>query len=163
MNGIHFYDAATPQNVPSGVYAGVYVNGFTWPRSQVERMARVFRISVMRQSFWAKYARCLDMEAGAAVPEIDLVPFIRERKAHHFDDATGYVNRSNWLTAIEACHHGGEPEPLWWVATLDGTMIVERPAGAPPGPGAWAVQYGQGPGQAYDLSVLHGINNLHKP
>lgn len=158
---VHFWDAANPANVPSGVHAAVYVNGFAWPQSQIDRMAAVFRVSVRRESFWAKFARCLDCEPGAADPAVDLVPFINERRAHGFNDATGYVNRSNWLTAIEACHRANKMEPLWWVATLDGTMQVERPAAAGPGPGAWAVQYQGGMNSPVDVSILHGINNFH--
>ena len=78
---IHFYDAATPENVPSGVYAAVYVNGFAWPESQIKRMAKVIRISVHREAYWAKFARVIDIESGAALTT-DAVPFIRARRAH---------------------------------------------------------------------------------
>lgn len=155
---IHFYDAATPQNVPSGSYAAVYINGFAWPESQIKRMARVIRVSVHRESFWAKYARVIDVENGAALPE-DVVPFIRMVEAHHRDDATAYVNRSNWGTVRalvdEAITRHEIKGCRYWVATLDGTQDLP---GDP-----WAVQYFGGPTTAYDLSVLHGINNFHKP
>lgn len=149
---IHFYDSATPQNVPSGVYAAVYVNGFAWPERQVKRMARVFRISVHREAFWAKYARCIDVESGAALPE-DVPGFLRERRAHGYGDGTVYVNRSNWETVKEHIQRAALPQPFYWVATLDGTQDV---------PGAWAVQY-RDEGNRFDLSVLHGINNFVRP
>ena len=154
---IHFYDAATPENVPSGVYAAVYVNGFVWPQAQVRRMAKVIRISIRREAFWAEHARCLDIELGAAEPG-DAVPFVRRRraflKAHglHGDDATCYVNRSNIVEVRQLFEEAHEPPPLVWVATLDGTTEVE---------GAWAVQY-ETTGR-FDLSILHGVDNFRRP
>lgn len=161
---IHFYDSAAPQNVPCGVYAAVYVNGYAWPESQVKRMGKVIRISVHRDAFWAKYARVIDLEAGAAEPQ-DAVPFFETRLAHGFEDGTAYVNRSNWQEIYDRCHDGrlttrhGKPwMPRFWVATLDGTQKPEGPGGIP-----WAVQYYGGMHTAYDLSVLHGINDFHRP
>lgn len=147
---IHFYDAATPENVPSGVHAAVYINGFVWPESQVQRMAAVRRISVERESHWADLASIIDVEGGAALPE-DVVPFLKRRISHGWFDGTAYVNRSNYGDVAERVRSAGLM-CLYWVATLDGTMEVD---------GAWAVQYGQGPGQAYDLSVLYGHNYFH--
>jgi hypothetical protein len=147
---IHFYDAATPENVPSGVYAAVYVNGYAWPQSEVERMAKVIRISVQREAYWAKYARVIDVETGAALPA-DVVPFIRERMALGHDDATAYVNRSNKATVEQLVDDAGL-KCRYWVATLDGTQDI---------PGAWAVQY-LGAGR-YDLSILYGVNDFHNP
>lgn len=153
---LHFYDAANPLNVPSGVYAGVYVNGFAWPQDQIDRMARIFRISVHRESFWAKYARCIDVENGAALPQ-DVPRFIWERRAHGHNDATAYVNRSNWQQVIDIVEAAKQPHPFYWVATLDGTMSVPALAGNQ----AWAVQYETTHG--HDVSVLHGINNFTRP
>lgn len=156
---LHFYDAAAPENVPSGVHAGVYINGFAWPQSQVDRMAKVFRISVHHEAYYARIARCIDVENGAAMPT-DVVPFIKYRRAHlkaqghRGDDATAYVNRSNWSTVVDLVHQAGIEQPLYWVATLDGTQELE---GNP-----WAVQYATIHG-AYDLSVLHGVDNFRKP
>jgi hypothetical protein len=150
---IHFYDAATPQNVPSGVYAAVYINGYAWPESQIDRMSRVIRVSVHPEAFWAKYARVIDVENGAASPD-NVVPFIRERIAHGHHDATAYVNRSNW-DAVKQLVAAAKLEAWvrYWVATLDGTQDV---------PGAWAVQYAT-INNAYDLSVLHGVNDFSNP
>ena len=153
---LHFYDAANPLNVPSGVHAAVYVNGFAWPESQIDRMAAIFKVSVHRESFWAKYARCIDVENGAALPE-DVPGFIWERRAHGHNDATAYVNRSNWQRVIDLVEQARQPHPLYWVATLDGTQIVPALAGN----SAWAVQYETVHG--HDLSILHGINNFTAP
>lgn len=148
-----FLDSAQPSRVPTGSNAAVYVNGYKWSAADVHRMARVFRVSVDREASWARLARCIDIEAGAAHPE-DAVPFVLERRRLGFDDATCYVNRSNWPTVRAAFHAAQVPEPLWWVATLDGTWQI---------PGAWAVQGGQGGGGAWDVSILHGVDNLHTP
>ena len=150
---IHFYDAATPENVPSGVYAAVYVNGFAWPLEEIRRMRRVIRVSVEREAAWAGKARVLDIENGAAEPS-DLVPFIKRRMSHGYRDATAYVNRSNWGDCLERVQHAGL-RCYWWVRTLDGTQDV--------GGGAWAVQYRGGMTAAYDLSVLHGVDSFHRP
>lgn len=149
---IHFYDAATSQNVPSGVYAAFYVNGFVWAPSEIRRMSRVFGVSVRSDPSYARVARCLDIERGAATVK-DLVPFMQERAAHvgGFHDVVAYVNRSNWDRAKQAVHAAGLPDPHWWVATLDGTDI----------PSAWACQQFGHPG--YDLSVLHGVDNFRRP
>jgi hypothetical protein len=158
---IHFYDAASPQNVPSGVHAAVYVNGYAWPQSEIDRMSRVFRISVLREASWGRVARCLDIENGAALPQ-DMPAFIAYRK-HRWPNTTAYVNRSNWQTVWELVRQSGEPEPRWWVATLDGTQDVELTINGKVVARPWAVQYGQGPGGGYDLSVLHGIDDFVKP
>lgn len=147
---VHFADAATPQNVPSGMHAAVYCNGFTWPADQIRRMAKIRTITVDRESHWASIASIIDVENGAALPP-DVVPFLRERKARGYDDGTAYVNRGNWSTVKSLVDAAGVP-CLYWVATLDGTMVI---------PGAWAVQYGQAPGGAYDLSVLYGHDYFH--
>lgn len=157
---IHFYDAATPQNVPTGVYAAPYVNGFAWPENQIKRMGHIFRISVLRDAFWAKYARCIDVETNAALPS-DVPGFLRMRLAHHFNDGTVYVNRGNWQACYDAVAEAKLPQPLWWVATLDDTMYVELIRDGKVLARPWAVQYRDvGP---YDLSVLYGINNFHRP
>lgn len=150
---IHFYDAASPENVPSGVYAAVYVNGFTWPEEEIRRMRRVIRVSVEKEAFWARSARTLDVENGAADP-VDLVPFLKERRSQGHRDGTGYVNRSNWGDCLERVHFAKIP-CLWWVSTLDGTQDV--------GGGAWAVQDEGGPTARFDVSVLHGENTFRLP
>lgn len=153
---IHFYDASTPENVPSGVYAAVYVNGYVWPEEQVRRMAKVFRISVRQESSYAKVARCIDVENGAALPQ-NVVPFLGQRLELGFPDGTVYVNRSNREQVKELCQEAkfkfrNRPwMPFEWVATLDGTDI----------PDAWAVQLLTEHG--YDYSILHGVDNFHKP
>lgn len=149
---IHFYDAAGSEHVPSDQYAAVYVNGFAWPASEVTRMKKVIRISVEREATWARHARVLDIENGAALPT-DAVPFLQERKSLGFHDGTLYVNRSNWGDVKERCTAAGFT-PFWWVATLDGTQDI---------PGAWAVQFSGGPTASVDISVLHGVDNFRKP
>lgn len=151
-NHIHFYDSANPAAIPSGVYAAVYVNGFAWSPSQIRRMHKVFAISVHNDPTWAHRARCIDVENGAATID-HVVPFLNLRRELGFDDGTVYVNRSNHDAVQERCHAAGL-NPLFWVATLDGTQDV---------PGAWAVQYQGGEHAPFDLSVLLGWDNFHRP
>ncbi len=157
---LHFYDAANSHNVPSGVHAAVYVNGFAWAESEVKRMARIFRVSVRSDARWARLARCIDIEAGAARPA-DAVSFIRHRRAIGFPDSTCYVNRSNWQEVYERVRHANLPEPLWWVATLDGTRQVALSIAGRTVAHAWAVQFETVNG--FDLSVLHGNDNFVRP
>lgn len=152
---LHFYDAANSHNVPSGVHAGVYINGFRWERSEVERMNRIFSISVEREAGWARQARCIDIEAKAGVPQ-DAVPFIRERKHLGFDDGTCYTNRSN-RREVGARLKAAGLTALEWCATLDGTQEVEPV----PGLHLWAIQIETIHG--FDVSVLLGVDNFHKP
>lgn len=116
-------------------------------------MARVFRVSVRGESDWAHSARCIDVENGAATPQ-DAVAFVKERRRLGYNDATVYVNRSNHEETAKLISEAGLEPPYWWVATLDGTQDV---------PGAWAVQYQGGLHAAFDLSILHGVNNFHQP
>lgn len=150
---IHFYDSASPQNVPSGVYAAVYVNGFAWDAEEIHRMRRIIRISVEQSRAWARHARCIDVETGAADPS-HAVAFVQERQRLGFNDATVYVNRSNYDVVQELIERAHIPHPYYWVATLDGTQNVE---------GAWAVQYQGGATSPFDVSILRGVNNFVRP
>lgn len=151
---LHFYDSAEPRNVPSGVHAAVYVNGrFAWPESEVRRMAKVIRVTVLPGAFWAHLARCIDIENGDATPQ-SAMPFLIERDKH-YGDATAYCDRSTRPEVESLCRHAGILEHVrFWVATLDGTQGV---------PGAWAVQYQGGLRSAFDLSVLHGVDDFRVP
>lgn len=160
---IHFYDAASPHAVPSGVYAAVYVNGFKWPEADVQRMRRVIRVSVEREASWARHARVIDVESGAALPE-DVVPFLHERLSLGHHDGTAYVNRSNILDVHERVVHERERTGndhflcRYWMATLDGSQPTEYDRLH-----LWAVQYHGGMSAAYDLSVLYGVDDFVKP
>ena len=149
---LHFYDASEPRNVPTGVHAAIYINGlYTWPLLERARMGWIISISVLRDPAWARHARVIDVETGAARPE-DVVPFIVRRKLEGYDDATAYVNRSNWPTVRALVENAGLT-CRYWVATLDGTDL----------PGAWAVQIQGGARAPYDLSILHGTDDFHRP
>lgn len=97
----HFYDSASPQNIPSGVMASAYVNGYVWSQAETDRMSRVFHTSVYGESYWAKVARCIDVERGAATPA-DVVPFFRERAHYGHADATVYASLSNMDQIVQA-------------------------------------------------------------
>lgn len=163
---VHFYDAANSRNVPSGVYAAVYVNGaFAWPESERKRMSHIIGISVLREPQWAEHARCLDIENGAALPE-DAVAFVKHRgmflaaHGHHHNDAVVYVNRSNREEVHQRLDAAGITTVMdnlnvdtarEWVATLDGTDVID----------AWACQ--SSTDGLLDRSILHGIDSFRRP
>lgn len=150
----HFYDSANPRNIPSGVHAAYYVNGFAWPESEIKRMGAVFGISVLSESHWAEVARCIDVETGAATPG-DVPGFVHHRRALGHNDPVAYVNQSNWQAVKDALHSAGVAEPHYWVATLNGHPILSHTE-------CWAEQYAD-MNNAFDLSVLYGINNFRRP
>lgn len=162
MNGqhqhLHFYDSANSRSVPSGVHAGVYINGaFRWSHAEQQRMSGIFSISVLREPGWARLARCIDVEAGAGLPP-DVVPFIRERAHLGFDDGTVYTNRSNREQVGNRLADAGL-EALEWCATLDGTISLQPVRGLK----LWAIQYSGGFHAPFDQSILLGVDNFHKP
>lgn len=151
---IHFYDSASPHNIPSGVHAAVCINGdFAWRESDVRRMEAVFRYIAVgnNEPSWAAHARGIDIEPECVWPPENAMPFLIARHKH-YGDATAYVNRST-LPQVEEMVHNAGISVYYWIATLDGTQEV---------PGAWAVQYTD-VHNLYDISILHGVNNLHKP
>ena len=154
---IHFYDAANPRNVPSGVYAAVPIDGMfahDWGL-HIHRMEKVFRYTVLGGVAVAHQARGIDIERGDRANSPNFyIPFLEER-TKHYGDATAYCNRDTRPSVMAACERAGILDRvLFWVATLDGTSEV---------PGAWAVQYKGGPTSPFDLSVLHGVDNFHRP
>ena len=153
---LHFYDAANAGNVPSGVVAFVPVDGdFAWRESDVHRMSRVARYTVLGGAEAARHARGIDIEVGDRANNPDeYMPFLIARHKSH-GDATPYCNRSTLPSVQQHCERAGILSGMhFWVATLDGTQDV---------PGAWAVQYEGGFTARFDLSVLHGVDNFHRP
>jgi len=149
---IHFYDAANPGNVPSGVYAAVCIDGdFAWSQRDADRMAFVFRYVVHPTVAKAHLARGVDIENGDATIA-EAMPFLVARH-HQYGDATAYCDRAD-LEELRFTVKKAGIVVFEWVATLDGTQEV---------PGAWAVQYQGGLRAPFDLSVLHGVNNFHRP
>lgn len=155
-SSIHFYDAANSRNVPSGVHAAIPVDGdFKWVKSEIDRMSKVFFYTVLGGPEAAHHARGIDIETGDRANDPGFyMPFLIER-TKHYGDATPYCNRSTLPSVRQHCEHAGILHAMrFWVATLDGTMDV---------PGAWAVQYQGGLRAPFDLSVLHGVDNFHRP
>lgn len=150
---IHFYDSASPHNIPSGVHAAVCINGtYAWRESDIRRMAAIFRyIAVGGEATWAAHARGVDIEPGCVWPPENAMPFLIARHKH-YGDATAYCDRSV-LPQVQEMVRNAKIEVFYWVATLDGTQNY---------PGAWAVQYTD-VHNLYDVSILHGINDLYKP
>lgn len=157
---IHFFDAANPHNVASGVHAAVPIDGIfahEWGQ-EIHRMGRVIRYTVLGGAAVAHKARGIDIESGDRANDPDFyVPFLVERQKH-YRDAVPYVNRSNIGTVAQHCKNAGlNPNVLhWWVSTLDGTLHVDVPGGQ-----VWAVQFETVHGA--DISVLYGADTFVRP
>jgi hypothetical protein len=155
---VHFYDSASPHNIPSGVHAAVCINGaYAWRESDIQRMEAVFRYIAVEHdgknniAEWAQHARGVDIEPGCVWPPERAMPFL-EARARENGDATAYCDRSTFPVVARLVMQA-RISVHYWVATLDGTMSVH---------GAWAVQY-RDVNNLYDLSVLLGENNFVKP
>lgn len=149
---LHFYDSANPKNIPSGVCAAVNIDGsFAWEEEDIQRMARIFRYVVHPTVAKARLARGVDIERGDATVT-EAMPFLIARHKL-YGDATAYCDRST-LPELRSAVAQAHIQVFEWVATLDGTQNID---------GAWAVQYQGGLRAAYDLSVLHGVDNFHRP
>ena len=147
-----FYDSANPENIPSGVYAAVCIDGdFAWDQEDIDRMAYVFRYVVHPTVAKARLARGVDIENGNATVQ-SAMPMLVARH-HEFGDATAYCSRAT-LPELRAAVKRAGIVVYEWVATLDGTTEVD---------GAWAVQVQGGIKAPFDVSILHGINNFHRP
>lgn len=112
-----FYDSANPAAIPSGMLAAVYVNtdgSYAWPRDEVERMRAVFGISESPNPEFARYARCIAVEQGAASPE-DVIAFLQHRHGHGHDDGMVYTDRALW-DEVEAICLEHELHPGFWIA-----------------------------------------------
>lgn len=157
---IHFYDSASPENIPSGAYAAAYVNGYVWPPAEIDRMSRVIRTSVEGSAYWARYARVIDVENGAASPD-DVIPFFYERARAGAHDATVYASLATLQESgiVSNLNAHGWKNPRLWVAEWDG-----NPAARPEVDGvkAWAKQYSN-VGTRYDLNALYGTNDFLRP
>lgn len=157
---LHFYDASEPRNVPSGVYAAVYVSqpDVAWPQAEVDRMRGVFGISESGEAGYAHRARCIAVEDGAAQP-LDVVGFLQIRREHYGDRGMVYCDRSIWPTVEQVTiDHGLAPD--WWIAAPDiqdpGSLRSEHHGTIPV-----AVQNIWRPG--FDLSVVLGVLHFTLP
>jgi hypothetical protein len=145
------FDSASPEDIPSGAScAAAYVNGYTWPAAQVRRFSRVIKVSVLPEAYWARVARCIDVETGAASPA-DAAAFIRERESLGLRDATVYCNKSTLPAVQDAC------------AGLEYRLWLADPTGVPHElDGAWAVQFAWVTGK-YDQAMVYGTPDFTKP
>jgi len=149
--------ARFPQNP-----VATYVNGeYAWTPAQEAEFARKIRISVESdQPEAGKYARCLDVEGGAA-RNGDARPFIEYRKKAN---TTIYCSAANVRAVIDAV---GDADlvPRWWIAWYwqrPGSPSVAQVAAEVraqtgvnlPEAKIWACQYASY--TDYDLSVVFG-------
>ncbi len=148
------YDSADPSAIPAGaqLVAG-YVDGADQQVVQAWRDAFAGRFSTARQVRIAVLpttddGHVLDVENGDATP-VSAPGWVRMRRAAGLASPACYVNRGNWAEAIQAFADQGVPEPLWWIATLDGTQL-------PPEGGVIACQYAGSDrsGGNFDLSAV---------
>ena len=144
------YDSDNPDDIPSGVKAAGYVNGYAhvaWDARGWARFPDAIRISV----FAYNAGDALDVENGDATPA-QAPGWVKMRLAAGVALPWVYVNRSNQRATEDAMWAGGIPlyKAAMWVATLDGTKAVARyryPVAA--------VQYANSTlaGGHYDLSI----------
>lgn len=162
---IHFYDSINGANIPSGVYANVYINGHLneWVEADVDRMARVMRQSVVSDPATMHLARGVDFEPGNAVSVDGVVACAHERARIGRKDFTLYVDEAFAAETgvVVRLRESGAYFRLW-VAAWDGNPNA-RPS--IDGVDAWAKQYANDKmlGHPYDLSVLYGHNDFVRP
>lgn len=167
---IHFYDSASPQNIPSGSYAAVELTNFPWDQEDIDRMHRIFRfVASGTPSFWMHKARGVDFEPGGDSLQ-QVIDACIARHTYKFDDFTVYGDENHMnnvngdgtggsLPAVLRQHAPGRPFRLW-VAAWDGDPTA-RPVidGVP----AWAKQFQGGVRAPYDVSALYGVNDFQHP
>lgn len=101
---------------PNGVAA--YVDGeFAWPEGQLRLFPRHIGITVTGIPAMAQHARVIDVERFDATPA-DVPPFLENRAKLGHPDGEVYCDRST-VAEVLAAIEGRQPEPWWWIATLD--------------------------------------------
>lgn len=91
-------EAANPEDIPRewrGPVGGYPNHIPPWTEADFARFHEVYRISVRREAFYARGCRTIDRESGAALDQ-DVPGFVLEREAVGHEDATCYVDLSNW-------------------------------------------------------------------
>ena len=114
-------DSVEPQLIPAlyrmrpnGVAA--YIDGErAWPRHQLERFPRMWRITVTGSAEAVPHARVIDCETGDATAD-DVVRYESERAALG-ETTIAYCSRSTVPLIRDAGNNW--PNLHWWIATLD--------------------------------------------
>jgi hypothetical protein len=138
-----------------------YVNGrFAWSAAQEAMFARKIRVSVMPgQPDAARFARCLDVERGAA-GTADVWPFLDRRIELGHSDGTIYTSAANVGQVV-----AHQNVPRWWIAwywgqprppsALEVINEVERLTGVVLDLGRlWACQWQSA--ARWDTSIVYG-------
>jgi hypothetical protein len=149
---------------PNGV--ALYADGeYKAPAGVLATFPRVIQITVLGDAA-ARYARVIDVERGDARPA-DVPGFLDARKELGREGWV-YCDRSTVLSVQEALE--GRPEPLWWIATLDGVYWTPEAVAAD-----IAHHYGAhitpariraiqiADRDSYDLSLIYGEINWYNP
>lgn len=100
---------------PNGV--ALYADGeYKAPSGLLATFPRVIQITVTGVPGAARYARVIDVERGDATPAD--VPGFADEREQLGREAWVYCDRSTVPAVLKALE--SRPEPLWWIATLDG-------------------------------------------
>jgi hypothetical protein len=141
-------------------YANVWHD---WTGTQFARFNHVMRISVLPEAYWARFARCIDVERGAASTG-DVAGFVLDREARGHHDATAYFSASlggDVISALTGAGIGPDRVRLW-VASWDipaQAIEIER------GWIAWAHQFQPAISNnlGVDRSMIFGAQDLSVP
>ena len=122
MTAVRMADSVDPgliprlfERNPNGVAA--YVDGhYAWPRHQLERFPRMWRITVTGSPAAVPHARVVDCETEDVSPG-RVLSYESERAALG-ETTIAYCSRDTVPLIVEAGNNW--PNLHWWIATLDG-------------------------------------------
>lgn len=141
---IEMREAADPRQLdhwPGPV--GGYINHVPpWSVADFARHSHKLRISVRSSPVYAKVARVIDVEPGAALAH-DVMPFVRERERLGFDNSTLYCDLAQWPEIRGELHSEGIglDQVRLWIAHWTGRPRRIGPDELGPGWEAWAHQF----------------------
>jgi hypothetical protein len=157
------------QNFPHSPVATYINGGYAWSPAQEHMFGRKIRISVEAgQPEAARYARCIDVERGAATAA-DVKPFLEVRAKYDKVNGTVYCDLSNVKPVLAACPD--QDIPRFWLAYYwqrPGSpsreyvlSVLARDYGVDlPPEKAWACQYASYP--QWDVSVVYGRQDFSR-
>lgn len=163
-----FYDAATWSDLPHDADLALYCDGLFKAARNAAVILRAREVRQITVTGDYRAASIVDYERLNPVYfPAGLRGFVRGRRTRD-QDAIVYCNEVTAAEAISALRDFGQGELLaypklyWWIATLDNVQfsaaeLVALLAGKYQAPeiteaNLWANQWGQGPGQQYDIS-----------
>jgi len=147
------YDSVWPEGIPGRAWAVAgYADGhYNWTVPQWERFMNSWRLPITVLGGHTG-ARIVDCERGDLTPGGAALWCTVEIRDHQ-RRPTVYCNRSTWPAVVQALGTVGLQfgrDVALWLADPDGVAVLPTTYA-----GLVAKQYGQGPGAAYDLSVVN--------